>query len=70
LLQVITQIQSTWERSLVTTQTGSCFGESDCPNACPFCSKTTTQSTTSAYKSGFQHGVSDGRLAAHGNVNW
>jgi hypothetical protein len=58
--------------SLVTTQTGSCFDEADCPNASPFCSKATptTQSATSAYASGFNHGLSDGRLAAHGSVNW
>src|SRR5712691_5380310 len=58
--------------SLVTTQTGSCFDEADSPNASQFCSKATptTQSTTSAYASGFSHGLSDGRLAAHGSVNW
>jgi hypothetical protein len=38
----------------------------------PFCSKATptTQSTTSPYASGFSHGLSDGKLASHGNVNW
>jgi hypothetical protein len=57
--------------SLVTTQTGSCFDETDCPNASPFCAKATTQSTTSsAYASGFSHGLSDGKLASHGNVKW
>jgi hypothetical protein len=58
--------------SLVTTQTGSCFDEADCPNASPFCSKATptTQLTTSAYASGFSHGLSDGKLPSHGSVNW
>jgi hypothetical protein len=48
--------------SLVTSQTGSCYDEADCPNASPFCSKatSTTKSTTSAYASGFSHGLSDG----------
>jgi hypothetical protein len=59
--------------SLMTSQTGSCFDEADCPNASPFCAKTTTttQSTiSSAYTSGFSHGLSDGKLASHGSVNW
>jgi hypothetical protein len=58
--------------SLVTTQTGSCFDEADCPNASPFCSKATptTQLTTSAYASGFSHGFYDGKLPSYGSVYW